>query len=146
MTEHNSPTYTSQATGLTSKETFVDATDFGNKVRWVEVGLASDHGLTLAQNDTINLCKIRKDECIKFVGLKVGDLGTSVTLAVAFNDGSARTVLSATDVATAAVNTVLISEYRTAAAIESDVVATLAGGNPADDQEIKVILGIVNIN
>lgn len=146
MTAHNSPQYTSQTSGLTSKETFLDARGFGNKVRVYEVGLEADHGLTLAQNDTINLCQLRKGEAIVAVGLDVGDLGTSVTLAVSFNDGSARSVLAAYDVATAAVLAIQPSAYRTAAAAQSDVVATLAGGNPADDQKIKVLLFVTTIN
>lgn len=101
--------------------------------------LAADHGYTLAQDDQINFTTLPAGFTPLFVQVQTGALGTGVTLALTANDGTNRTILAATSVASAT-STIVPAAYSTPLAVACTLVGTLAGGNPADNVAATVVV------
>lgn len=99
--------------------------------------LAATHGYTIAQDDTINFVTLPKGFRPFLVVATNGAFGSSVTLALAANDGSARSLLAATSVATAG-TIVAAAAYTTPLATDAVLVGTLGGANPADNVGLSV--------
>lgn len=108
--------------------------------------LPAAHGLTLAQNDIIQMVKVPAGAIVTDVTLITGDLGTSITADV--GDGDTEDLyISAGDVATAAA--VIHMESAGLAGVPKVYSAAdtidvkLEGGNPADNVAIALIVGYV---
>lgn len=145
MTAYNTSLYTAQVGALPAapaKQSFVDAKEAGSHSRFKIA--STDAATAWAQNDTINVCKLPKGARVLSVRITNAALGTSVTLAVTGNDGSARTFVSAYSVTSAGYQAFKGSEYIAALAVDTDIVATLAGANPTDNAAITFVVEYVS--
>ena len=108
--------------------------------------LPAAHGLTLAQNDTIEMVKMPVGAIVTDLRLITGSLGTSVTASVGDASTAAR-YLSAEDVS-AGINkewdTHLSGIPYVITSSEPYITVTLAAANPEDNIAIAVIVGYVN--
>jgi hypothetical protein len=139
MANHKSVEYTyvtePEAT-VPVPETFLGTGDIHGRVRQCYGKLAAS-GQTLAQNDTVQFFEVPAGARILGFIIVAGALGTSVTLAL--GDGTdADRFVAAYSVAAATANykpslDLALTTARTV------VTATLAGANPADDQDIEVV-------
>lgn len=131
MTAYNTGLYNAQNDGYTSADTFVAGKDLQGKVRALVASTASS--VAWAQNDTINIGVLPAGARVLQVNVyQSAAAGSSVTLAVTGNDGSARTFVTAYD-NNSAVNAVKPSEYQAELAVATTLVATLAAANPTDN-------------
>jgi len=102
--------------------------------------LPAAHGLTLAQNDIVQMVKIPSGAIVMDCILETGALGASVTCAVG-DDLDPNRYISATSHASAAITRrnqtdTVGAPYRYLA--ENTIDVTLAGANPEDDQAIRL--------
>lgn len=108
--------------------------------------LPAGHGLTLAQNDIIQMVKVPIGAIVTDVTLLTGILGSGVTADV--GDGNTEDLyISAADVAAASITHMESLglagiPYTYSAADTIDV--KLEGANPADDVAIALIVGYIN--
>lgn len=145
MTAYNTSLYDAQV-GATAaapaKQSLVDAKEAGSVSRFK---IAETNAATAwAQDDTINICKLPKGARVLSVRITNAALGSSVTLAVTGNDGSARTFVTAYSVTSAGNQAFKGSEYITALAADTTLVATLAGANPTDNAKITFVVEYVS--
>lgn len=98
-----------------------------------------------AQNDTWNVATLPAGATIIGFRISNGAFGSSVTLGLTANDGSARTLVTAFSVASAG-NNFKPCEYSAQMATAVTVVATLAAADPTDDAQctIDVLYVVVN--
>lgn len=145
MTAFNTDVYTAQTDGTTSIDTMIAAQDLRGKLRVVFAQGPTGTNV-IAQNDTINIAKLRTGERLLQVNVyQSAAAGASVTLKVTGNDGSARTFVTAYD-NNGTVNAVKPSEYQAALAADTDIVATLEAANPTDNVSYKFALIVSSPN
>ena len=108
--------------------------------------LPANHGLTLAQNDVIEMVKIPSGATVMDLILETGSLGTSVTCAVG-DDGDTNRYIAAADHSSAALtrrNQTDKVGVPTTYAAENTIDILLEGGNPADDKAIRLDVFYIN--
>jgi hypothetical protein len=102
--------------------------------------LPAAHGLTLAQNDTVQMVHIPNGATVMGCILETDALGASVTCAVG-DDGDTDRYITATDHSSAAItrrkSTAAVGVPYTYSA-ENTIDVLLEGGNPADNKAIRL--------
>ena len=113
--------------------------DAGN-VQGVIGYLPADHGLTLVQNDVVQMVKVPLGATMMDCILETGALGASVTAAVGDGDDTNRYIAAADHSAAALTRrnqTDKVGVPHTYTA-QDTIDVLLAGGNPADDKAIRL--------
>ena len=108
--------------------------------------LPADHGLTLEQNDVIQMVKIPLGATVIDLMLETGALGASVTAAVG-DDGDTDRYIAAADHSSAALtrrNQTNKVGVPTTYAAENTIDVLLEGGDPADDAAMRLDVFYVN--
>lgn len=108
--------------------------------------LPAAHGLTLAQNDVVEMVKIPLGATVMDCILETGSLGTSVTCAVG-DETDPNRYIAAADHSSAALtrrNQTDKVGVPTTYAVEDTIDIVLAGGDPADDKAIRLDVFYIN--
>lgn len=142
MTAYNTDNYAARLLGLTAPQVPVSGRDAQGKlhVKVVQTGTT----VAWAQNDTINACVMPAGSRILSIAVDHAALGSSVTLGITGNDGSARTFVTAYSAAAAEAAVAHPSEYIAPLAADTTLVATLAGANPTDNVNITFIVTYIS--
>lgn len=139
MAAFNSNVYAARALGVTAPHVPVSGRDYQGKPH---ICVCSSTGSPAwAQDDTLNLIRLPAGSRVLAVRPLHGALGASVTLSVTGNDGSNRTFVAAYDASVASTGaTYRGSAYIAPLAADTDLVITLAGGDPTNGVAITTII------